>query len=246
MENKKVVIVTGGSRGIGREICLEHARNNCNIVVNYSGNQEKALETAAACKEFGVEAIIIKADVSKAAEVDAMINEVLNTFKRIDILVNNAGVVRDNLLMRMKEEEFDSVIDINLKGVFLCSKAVLRTMVKQRCGRIINITSIVGIFGNPGQANYAASKAGIIGITKSLAKEIGSRGITVNAVAPGFIETDMTESLTEELQENVIKQITLQRLGTTSDIAKAVSFLSSDSASYITGQVLSVDGGMII
>ena len=246
MENKKVVIVTGGSRGIGREICLEHARNNCNIVVNYSGNQEKALETAAACKEFGVEAIIIKADVSKAAEVDAMINEVLNTFKRIDILVNNAGVVRDNLLMRMKEEEFDSVIDINLKGVFLCSKAVLRTMVKQRCGRIINITSIVGIFGNPGQANYAASKAGIIGITKSLAKEIGSRGITVNAVAPGFIETDMTESLTEELQENVIKQITLRRLGTTSDIAKAVSFLSSDSASYITGQVLSVDGGMII
>ena len=243
---RQVALVTGGSRGIGQAICLELARNGYNIAINYAGNEEKALETKALCEEAGASAIIIKADVSKNDEVEAMMKQVMDLFSRIDVLVNNAGITKDGLLIRMKEDEFDDVIDINLKGSYLCMKHVTKIMMKQRYGRIINMSSVVGIYGNPGQINYAASKAGIIGITKSLAKEIGSRSITVNAIAPGFIETDMTASLTEEYKSAISKQIAVGRLGQVEDIAKAVLFFASKDAGYITGQVLAIDGGMTI
>ncbi|WP_088809521.1 MULTISPECIES: 3-oxoacyl-[acyl-carrier-protein] reductase [Listeria] len=240
----KVAVVTGGSRGIGREIVLALAKEGANIFFNYGGRADAAKETLDLVSEFGVEAEAMKADVSSEEEVQAFFKEVTNRFGRIDILVNNAGITRDNLLMRMKEDEWDDVININLKGTFLCTKAVARTMMKQRAGKIINMTSVVGIIGNAGQANYVASKAGMIGLTKTTARELAPRGINVNAVAPGFIETEMTDELDENTKELMLAQIPLGAYGKTKDIANAVKFLASDESSYITGQVLSIDGGM--
>lgn len=242
----KVALVTGASRGIGREIALELARQGANVVVNYAGSEAKANEVADEIKALGKEAFAIKCDVSNQEEVSVMVKETIERFGKLDILVNNAGITKDNLLMRMKEEEWDDVININLKGVFLCTKAVTRQMMKQRIGRIINIASIVGVSGNPGQANYVAAKAGVIGLTKTTAKELASRNITVNAIAPGFITTDMTDKLTDELKAEMLKQIPLARLGEPKDIAKMTAFLASDDSSYITGQTLHIDGGMVM
>lgn len=242
----KVALVTGASRGIGREIALELAKQGANVVVNYAGSEAKANEVADEIKALGKEAFAIKCDVSNQEEVSVMVKETIERFGKLDILVNNAGITKDNLLMRMKEEEWDDVININLKGVFLCTKAVTRQMMKQRVGRIINIASIVGVSGNPGQANYVAAKAGVIGLTKTTAKELASRNITVNAIAPGFITTDMTDKLTNELKAEMLKQIPLARLGEPKDIAKMTAFLASDDASYITGQTLHIDGGMVM
>lgn len=240
----KVALVTGASRGIGRAIALELARQGAKIAVNYAGSEAKANEVVGEIKNMGGEAFAIQADVADAQAVEQMIKTVLERFERIDILVNNAGITRDNLLMRMKEEEWDDVININLKGVFNCTKAVTRPMMKQRYGRIVNIASVVGVMGNPGQANYVAAKAGVIGLTKTAARELASRNITVNAVAPGFITTDMTERLSEEIKSEMLKQIPLARFGEPEDVAKVVAFLVSDAASYMTGQTLHVDGGM--
>jgi 3-oxoacyl-[acyl-carrier protein] reductase len=242
----KVALVTGASRGIGRAVALELARQGAKVAVNYAGSEAKANEVVAEIHEMGGEAFAIQADVSKVEAVDNMVKEVLDRFGRIDILVNNAGVTRDNLLMRMKEEEWDEVININLKGVFNCTKAVTRPMMKQRYGRIINIASIVGVSGNPGQANYVAAKAGVIGLTKTAAKELASRNITVNAIAPGFITTDMTDKLSEEVRGEMLKQIPLARFGEPKDIAGVVVFLATDAANYITGQTIHVDGGMVM
>ncbi|SFA41921.1 3-oxoacyl-[acyl-carrier-protein] reductase [Parageobacillus thermantarcticus] len=242
----KVALVTGASRGIGRAIALELARQGAKVAVNYAGSEAKANEVVEEIKNMGGEAFAIQADVSDAKAVEQMVKAVLERFERIDILVNNAGITRDNLLMRMKEEEWDDVININLKGVFNCTKAVTRPMMKQRYGRIVNIASIVGVMGNPGQANYVAAKAGVIGLTKTAARELASRNITVNAVAPGFITTDMTERLSEEIKTEMLKQIPLARFGEPEDVAKVVSFLVSDAASYMTGQTLHVDGGMVM
>ncbi|HLT57102.1 MAG TPA: 3-oxoacyl-[acyl-carrier-protein] reductase [Bacillota bacterium] len=242
----KNVLVTGASRGIGRAIALELGRNGANVAVNYAGSKEKAEEVVNELKEMDVQAFAIQADVSSEADVKGMVKEVISQFGSLDILVNNAGITRDNLLMRMKEEEFDQVINTNLKGVFLCTKAVTRQMMKQKSGKIINVASIVGVSGNPGQANYVAAKAGVIGLTKTTAKELASRNILVNAVAPGFIATDMTEELTEEQKEAMLKLIPLERLGQPEDVAKVVRFLASDDASYITGQTIHIDGGMVM
>ncbi|MGD6899817.1 3-oxoacyl-[acyl-carrier-protein] reductase [Bacillus infantis] len=242
----KSAIVTGASRGIGREIALELARQGANVAVNYSGSEAKANETVEEIKALGRDAFAVKADVSDSEAVTAMMKETLERFGSIDILVNNAGITRDNLLMRMKEEEWDEVISINLKGVFLCTKAVTRQMMKQRSGRIINVSSIVGVSGNPGQANYVAAKAGVIGLTKTSAKELATRGITVNAIAPGFISTDMTDKLNEEVKEQMLSGIPLGRLGEPSDIAKVALFLASEDSRYMTGQTLHVDGGMVM
>ncbi|WP_044893800.1 3-oxoacyl-[acyl-carrier-protein] reductase [Bacillus alveayuensis] len=242
----KVALVTGASRGIGRAIALELARQGAKVAVNYAGSEAKANEVVAEILEMGSEAFAVQADVSKVEAVDNMVKEVLDRFGRIDILVNNAGITRDNLIMRMKEEEWDEVININLKGVFNCTKAVTRPMMKQRYGRIINIASIVGVSGNPGQANYVAAKAGVIGLTKTTAKELASRNITVNAIAPGFITTDMTDKLSEEVREEMLKQIPLARFGEPKDIARVAVFLASDAADYMTGQTLHVDGGMVM
>lgn len=246
MFDSKVAIVTGASRGIGKEIALTLAKNGANIVINYLGNQVLAEELGAQIRELGREVLIIKADVSKSEEVDELVQQTISHFGRIDFLINNAGITKDNLVMRMKEEDWDAVINTNLKSAFLLSKAVSRQMMKQRYGRIINISSVVGILGNPGQANYVAAKAGMIGLTKSLAREFSSRGITVNAVAPGFIETDMTSALSEEVKELMLKQIPLARLGSPRDVANVVKFLASDDANYMTGQVLNIDGGMVM
>lgn len=240
----KVALVTGASRGIGRAIALELARAGADVAVNYAGSEQAAEETVQAIQALGRRAFKVKANVGAAAEAEQMTAQVLETFGRIDILVNNAGITRDNLIMRMKEEEFDQVIETNLKGVFNCLKAVTRPMMKQRSGRIINISSVVGALGNPGQANYVAAKAGVIGLTKAAAKELSSRGITVNAVAPGFIVTDMTDKLSEDQKSGLMGQIPLARLGQPEDIARVVRFLASDDASYMTGQTLHVDGGM--
>jgi 3-oxoacyl-[acyl-carrier protein] reductase len=242
----KIALVTGASRGIGREIALELARQGANVAVNYSGSEAKANEVVDEIKTMGREAFAVKCDVSNAEEVAAMVKDTTSRFGRLDILVNNAGITRDNLLMRMKEEEWDDVLNINLKGVFLCTKAVTRQMMKQRIGRIINISSVVGVSGNPGQANYVAAKAGVIGLTKTTAKELASRNITVNVIAPGFITTDMTDKLTDELKTEMLKQIPLARLGEPKDIAKATAFLASDDAGYITGQTLNINGGMVM
>lgn len=242
----KNVLVTGASRGIGRAIALELGRNGANVAVNYAGSKEKAEEVVNELKEMDVQAFAIQADVSSEADVKGMVKEVISQFGSLDILVNNAGITRDNLLMRMKEEEFDQVINTNLKGVFLCTKAVTRQMMKQKSGKIINVASIVGVSGNPGQANYVAAKAGVIGLTKTTAKELASRNILVNAVAPGFIATDMTDELTEEQKEAMLKLIPLERLGQPEDVAKVVRFLASDDASYITGQTIHIDGGMVM
>ncbi|MEH7306934.1 3-oxoacyl-[acyl-carrier-protein] reductase [Neobacillus drentensis] len=242
----KAVLVTGASRGIGREIALELARQGANVAVNYSGSEAKANEVVDEIKALGREAFSVKCDVSNSEEVAAMVKGTIDNFGKLDILVNNAGITKDNLLMRMKEEEWDDVININLKGVFLCTKAVTRQMMKQRAGRIINIASIVGVSGNPGQANYVAAKAGVIGLTKTTAKELASRNITVNAIAPGFITTDMTDKLTEEVKTEMLKQIPLARLGEPKDIAKITAFIASDDSAYMTGQTLHIDGGMVM
>lgn len=240
----KAALVTGASRGIGREIALELARNGANVAVNYSGSEAKANEVVDEIKKLGKDAFAVKCDVSNAEEVATMVKETIDRFGSLDILVNNAGITKDNLLMRMKEDEWDDVININLKGVFLCTKAVTRQMMKQRNGRIINLASVVGAVGNAGQANYVAAKAGIIGLTKTTAKELASRNITVNAIAPGFIATDMTDKLTEDVKAEMLKQIPLARLGEPKDIAKMAAFLASDDSSYMTGQTLHINGGM--
>ena len=240
----KTAVVTGGSRGIGRAVCLELAKGGANIVLCYAGSEAAAAETAAQCEALGVKAISVRCNVADAADVKAMMDTAVKTFGAIDILVNNAGITRDGLLMMMKEEDFDAVIDTNLKGAYLCMKAVCRTMMKQRHGHIVNISSVVGLRGNAGQVNYAASKAGVIGMTKSAAKELAGRGITVNAVAPGFIDTDMTAALSENAKTALLGSIPAGRLGAAEEVAKAVAFFASDEAAYVTGQVLAVDGGM--
>ncbi|KAA9004144.1 3-oxoacyl-[acyl-carrier-protein] reductase [Paenibacillus spiritus] len=240
----QTALVTGASRGIGRSIALSLAEHGVNVVVNYSGSEAAAEETVQAIRALGAEAVAIRGNVGRADEAEALVKEALGAWGRIDILVNNAGITRDNLIMRMKEEEFDQVIETNLKGVFNCLKAATRPMMKQRYGRIINISSVVGVTGNPGQANYSAAKAGIIGLTKSAARELASRGITVNCIAPGFIDTDMTRALPEEARTELSKGIPLARLGQPEEIASAVLFLVSSGAAYMTGQTLHVDGGM--
>ncbi|MFC0524105.1 3-oxoacyl-[acyl-carrier-protein] reductase [Pontibacillus salicampi] len=242
----KAALVTGASRGIGRAIALELAKNGAKVAVNYAGNEQKAQEVVDEILSMGSEAIKIQANVSSEDEVKGMVKQVTEQFGRIDILVNNAGITRDNLLMRMKEEEFDEVIDTNLKGVFLTTKTASRPMMKQKGGKIINIASVVGVSGNAGQANYVAAKSGVIGLTKTSAKELATRNIIVNAVAPGFIETDMTDDLTDEQVESMQNMIPLARLGNGEDIAKVVRFLASDDANYITGQTIHVDGGMVM
>lgn len=240
----KVALVTGASRGIGRSTALLLAERGAKIVVNYAGNQAAAEEVVAKIKQLGSEAIAVQGDVAIADDAAKLIDVAVNTFGRLDILVNNAGITRDNLLIRMKEEDWDQVIATNLKGVFNCTKAAAKVMMKQRYGRIINLTSVVALLGNPGQANYVAAKAGVIGLTKSNARELGARNITVNAVAPGYIQTDMTAGLNQEVRESLHKQIPLGRLGDPEDVAKAIVFLASDDSAYITGQVFAVDGGM--
>ena len=241
----QTVIVTGGNTGIGKEICLHFAAKKANIVVNYLFEEEAAIDLLTHIENLGGKAIIVKGDVSVLDEAKSIVDAGIKAFGKVDILVNNSGITRDNLMMRMSEEEFDSVINVNLKGTWNMCKSVTRHMLKNRSGKIINIASVVGIMGNAGQANYVASKAGIIGLTKSLAKEFGARGVTCNAVAPGFIQTKMTDSLTEDVKNQYLKQIPLNKFGTAEDVADAVLFLASKKASYITGQVLSVNGGMI-
>jgi 3-oxoacyl-[acyl-carrier protein] reductase len=240
----KTALVTGASRGIGRAIAVALAEAGADVAVNYAGREAVAAETVIAIEALGRKAMMIKANVGKPAEFEGMVAGVLQTFGRLDILVNNAGITRDNLIMRMKEEEFDEVIETNLKGVFNGIKAVTRSMMKQRSGRIINISSVVGSLGNAGQANYAAAKAGVIGLTKSAARELASRNITVNAVAPGFIGTDMTDKLPADMKEKLENEIPLGRIGRPEEIASVVLYLASDAASYMTGQTIHVDGGM--
>ncbi|WP_097014107.1 3-oxoacyl-[acyl-carrier-protein] reductase [Anaerocolumna aminovalerica] len=244
MLKNKVALVTGASRGIGRAIALTLAGYGAIVIINYCGSKEKAEEIVNQIKENGGTAIAYQADVADFEAVKTMFSDITKEYGRVDILVNNAGITKDNLILKMSEEEFDAVINTNLKGVFNCLKQASRIMLKQKEGRIINISSISGVVGNPGQANYCAAKAGVIGITKSLAKELGSRGITVNAVAPGYINTDMTAVLKDDLKEKVTELIPLKRLGEVEDIAETVAFLASDKASYITGQTIQVDGGL--
>ena len=242
----KVALVTGGGRGIGRAISLELAARGATVIVNYNRSGAAADEVVARIEAKGGAAISLRADVSDADQVASMFKAIATDYKSIDILVNNAGVTRDNVIMMMKPTDFDAVIETNLRSCWLCCKSAARTMMRKRSGSIVNITSVVGIAGNGGQTNYAASKAGIIGLTKSLAKELAARGVRVNAVAPGFVETDMTADLADEIKSRAIEAIPLGRMGATEDIARAVAFLASDDASYITGQTLVVDGGMVM
>ena len=245
MEEKQVVFVTGGTRGIGKAIALKYAENGYNIVINYVSDKTNVDEIKKEFSKYGVESLVVKADVSKAEEVDRAVKQAIDKFGKIEVLVNNAGITRDTLLMRMKEEDFDKVIEINLKGTFLVTKAVTPYMMKKRNGKIINLSSVVGVTGNAGQSNYSASKAGIIGFTKSIAKELASRNIRANAVAPGFIDTDMTSVLSEDIKANINAQIPMKRMGTAREIANVVYFLGNEESSYITGQVINIDGGMI-
>lgn len=242
----KVAVVTGGSRGIGRAISTTLAAAGATVVVNYQRNAAAADETVAAITAADGAAISVQADVSVAEDVERLFKTVIEKYGTVDILVNNAGITRDTLLLRMKEDDFDAVIDTNLRGVYLCTKAALRPMTKARSGRIINITSVVGLIGNAGQSNYAAAKAGIIGFTRAVAREMASRNITVNAVAPGYIETELTAGLGDQVRAAILEAIPLGRLGTPQDVANLVCFLASDAAAYITGQTLTVDGGMVM
>ncbi len=240
----RVALVTGGSRGIGRAVCLALAARGTAVAVNYVHREEAAAEVVRRIEEAGGRARAFGGDVSDPAQADGLVREVLQAFGRLDILVNNAGITRDMLILRMKDDDWDAVMNTNLKGAFHCIRAAARPMMKQRYGRIVNITSVAGVMGNPGQANYSAAKAGLIGLTKTAAREFASRGITVNAVAPGLIETDMTAAMTEEAVQALHDQIPLGRLGRPEEVAEAVTFLSSEAAGYITGHVLHVDGGM--
>jgi len=242
----KIVLVTGAGRGIGASIAKRFASEGAEVIVNYSGNDEAAQKTVDEITATGGQAQKYKCSVNDSESVKVMIDEIIKKFGRIDILVNNAGITKDGLMLRMTDEDFDRVIDVNLKGTFNCTKYISKYMLKQKSGKIINISSVVGLSGNAGQVNYSASKAGIIGITKSAAKELSSRGITVNAVAPGYVDTDMTKVLSDNIRNEILKNIPLQRMGNVEDISNCVAFLASEDASYITGQVISVDGGMHI
>ncbi|MCP1101883.1 3-oxoacyl-[acyl-carrier protein] reductase [Aequitasia blattaphilus] len=246
MEYNKVAVVTGASRGIGAAIAKRLAKDGAFVIINYNGSFESGKKVEEEIKSEGGNAVTMKCNVADFNQCEAFIKEILETYKRIDILVNNAGITKDNLLMKMSEEEFDQVININLKGAFNTIRFAIRQMMKQRSGKIINISSVVGETGNAGQANYAASKAGIIGLTKATAREVASRGILVNAVAPGFIASDMTEVLSDKVKEATLGQVPLGRLGSGEDVAAAVAFLASEDNKYITGQVINVDGGMVI
>ena len=240
----KIALVTGASRGIGRAIAIRLASDGARVAINFAGNLEKAREVKEIIEGNGGEAMLVQCDVSDINAVEQMIKQITDAWKSIDILVNNAGITRDGLLLRMKPEDFDAVINTNLKGVFNCTKLVSKLMIKQRSGRIVNMSSVVALEGNAGQTNYAAAKAGIIGFTKSAARELAQLGITVNAIAPGFIETDMTNALSDEIKQSTVARIPIGRLGRTEDIADAAAFLVSEQANYITGQVIAVDGGL--
>ena len=241
---RRAALVTGGGRGIGRAICLALAATGYNVAVNYAASSAAAEQTAADCRALGVEAVALQADVTDPAACQTLVDTAAKTFGRLDVLVNNAGVTADKLILRMQPEDFDKVINANLKGAFFCCKAACKLMMRQRYGRIVNISSVVGLHGNAGQANYAASKAGLIGLTKSLAKEFAARNVTVNAVAPGFIATDMTNAMTDAAKQAALAGVPAGRIGAAEDVANAVAFLASENAAYITGQVLCVDGGM--
>ena len=246
MGERKVVFVTGGSRGIGKAIALKYAQNGYNVVINYVSDKTNVEELKKKFEELKVECLIEKADVSKSEEVEQIVKKTIEKFKKIDVLINNAGITRDGLLMRMKEEDFDKVIEINLKGTFLVTKSVIPYILKKRDGKIINLASVVGVTGNAGQCNYSASKAGIIGFTKSIAKELASRNIRANAIAPGFIDTDMTSVLSDEVKDSINAQIPMKRMGTAQEIANVAYFLGCEESSYITGQVINIDGGMVM
>ncbi|MDP9424812.1 MAG: 3-oxoacyl-[acyl-carrier-protein] reductase [Actinomycetota bacterium] len=242
----RVALVTGGGRGIGRAIAVRLAESGAKVAVSYRANDEAAEETARLVREAGAECEFFKGDVASSDDVAALIKGVNEAFGPVEILVNNAGTTRDNIMMRMKDAQFDEVIATNLKGTYLCTRAVLRGMVRARWGRIISVSSVVGLLGNAGQANYAASKAGIIGFTKSIAREVGNRGITANTVAPGYIKTELTAGLAEEITERVLGQVPIGRLGEPEEVAEVVAFLAGEGAAYVTGQTLAVDGGMVM
>ncbi len=246
MLTNKTAIITGASTGIGREIALELATKGANIVINYRGSEEDANNLISEIEKLGSKAIALAGDVTQMADMEKLVETAVGTFGTVDILVNNAGITKDTLLLKMTEEQFDSVINVNLKGTFNATKAVTKQMLKKRSGKIISMASVIGLIGNIGQSNYAASKAGIIGFTKSVAKELASRGITANAIAPGFIRTKMTDVLSDEVKESILSNIPLRKFGEASDVAKIVSFLASDDANYITGQVIHIDGGMVM
>jgi 3-oxoacyl-[acyl-carrier protein] reductase len=244
IEEGRVAIVTGGGRGIGRAIAVRLAEEGANLTVSYRSNDDAAEETAESVREAGAKCELFKGDVASPTDVEALFEGVSEAYGRVDILVNNAGITRDNLMMRMKEDEFDEVLRTNLKGTYLCTRAALRPMVRARWGRILNVSSVVGLVGNAGQANYAASKAGIIGFTKSVAREVAQRGITVNAVAPGYVETELTGSLPEDVKAQIRGQVPMGRFGEAEEVAEVVAFLAGEGAGYVTGQTIAVDGGM--
>ena len=246
MEERKVVFVTGGSRGIGKEVALKFAKNGYNVVINYVSSKTDVESLKDEFSKLGAKSVILQADVTKQEEIENVVKTAIDEFGKIDVLVNNAGITKDNLLMRMSEEDFDRVIEVNLKGTYIVTKAVTKYMMKQRSGSIVNLSSVVGVVGNSGQSNYSASKAGIIGFTKSIAKELASRNIRSNAVAPGFIKTDMTDVLSDTIKENINNNIPLKRMGEAKEVANLIYFLGSEESSYITGQVINVDGGMVI